>query len=158
MTHIIHIQNVSQIPLPLTRLEIRERVYRALADHKTKAELAIRFVTPEEMTELNSRYRQQNKTTNVLAFPCELPDGVSLEYTPLGDVIICPQVLFEESKCMHKSLKSHFSLIIVHGVLHLLGYDHIKESDAKVMQALEIKLLAQWGYENPYENEDEEFE
>lgn len=154
MTYLITIENVSQKTLPLTRSEIKQRVILALKGHKKKAELAVHFVTSEEIRALNHRYRQQDKATNVLAFPCELPKGVVLEYPLLGDVIICPEVLIEESHAQNKSLKSHLSLMLIHGVLHLLGYDHIKESDFVIMQALEIQLLAQLGYENPYDRED----
>lgn len=154
MNYLFNIQNVSKYALPLTRAEIKERVSLALKGNLKKAELSIRFVTAQEMTDLNFRYRQFNKTTNVLAFPCVLPEGVILEYPLLGDVIICPEVLLEESKQLNKTLKSHYSLILLHGVLHLLGYDHIKDDDAVRMQSIEIKLLAELGYENPYDNED----
>lgn len=154
MNYLFNIQNVSKYALPLTRAEMKERVILALKSNLKKAELSIRFVTAQEMTDLNFRYRQFNKTTNVLAFPCVLPEGVILEYPLLGDVIICPEVLLEESKQLNKTLKSHYSLILLHGVLHLLGYDHIKDDDAVRMQSIEIKLLAELGYENPYDNED----
>ena len=145
MNYLFNIQNVSKYALPLTRAEIKERVSLALKGNLKKAELSIRFVTAQEMTDLNFRYRQFNKTTNVLAFPCTLPEGVILEYPLLGDVIICPEVLLEESKQLNKTLKSHYSLILLHGVLHLLGYDHIKDDDAARMQSVEIKLLAELG-------------
>lgn len=154
MNYLFNIQNASKYALPLTRAEIKARVTLALKDHQKKAELSIRFVTAQEMTDLNFRYRQLNKTTNVLAFPCVLPAGVVLEYPVLGDIIICPEVLLEESKQLNKSLKSHYSLILLHGVLHLLGYDHIKDDDAVRMQSIEIKLLAELGYGNPYLHED----
>jgi probable rRNA maturation factor len=76
----------------------------------------------------------------------------------LGDVIICPQVLFDESKQFHKTLESHWALIVIHGILHLLGYDHIKDDDAVIMQAIEIKLLAELGVANPYDTEDNQLE
>ncbi|MDI1351847.1 MAG: rRNA maturation RNase YbeY, partial [bacterium] len=104
-----------------------------------------------EMVYLNDTYRKQNKTTNVLAFPCSLPDAIELESPLLGDVIICPQVLAEESIQLNKALSEHWALIVMHGILHLLGYDHIEDDEAEVMQAIEIKLLATLGYANPYE-------
>jgi probable rRNA maturation factor len=155
MTYLINIQNASEQSLPLTRAEIKERVSLVLRDYKIQAELTIRFVTPIEMIDLNYRYRHFNKTTNVLAFPCSLPEEVILEYPLLGDIIICPEVLREECKQFHKTLKSHYSLILIHGVLHLLGYDHIKDEEASIMQSIEVKLLEELGYGNPYDKEDD---
>lgn len=155
MNYSINIQNVSQRALPLTHAEIKNLVSLALRDYQQRAEVTLRFVTDEEMTDLNHRYRHFNKTTNVLAFPCTLPEGVELEWPFLGDVIICPQVLLDESKHLKKTIKSHYALILIHGVLHLLGYDHINDADADIMQAIEIKLLAELGYDNPYDKEDE---
>src|SRR5215218_2004915 len=102
------------------------------------------------MIALNHQYRQQDKTTNVLAFPSTLPDTIELPIPFLGDIIICNSVMRTESKALHKTLKAHWSLILIHGILHLLGYDHIKNTDAHIMQAIEIQLLAQLGYSNPY--------
>jgi probable rRNA maturation factor len=154
MTYYIDIQNASDTVLPLNDSELTQLASLALRDHKDHAELTLRFVTTDEMIDLNTTYRKQAKTTNVLAFPCTLPDGVSLECPLLGDVIICPQVLQEESLAQNKELRAHWSLIVIHGVLHLLGYDHIKDEDAVIMQAVEIKLLKEMGYDNPYLIED----
>ena len=95
-------------------------------------------------------YRKQNKATNVLAFPATYPENVELEYPLLGDVIICPAVLKQESKTLKQPLIAHWAHIVIHGILHLLGYDHIDEEDATVMQAIEIQLLADLGFDNPY--------
>ena len=156
MTYHIDIQNASTNTIPLSDSELTLLAELALRDHQKDAELTIRLVDAEEMIHLNDTYRKQNKTTNVLAFPSLLPEGIELECPLLGDVIICPEVLLSESQQLNKTLKEHWSLIIMHGVLHLLGYDHIKEDDAVVMQALEIKLLSEIGYANPYETEGNE--
>lgn len=154
MTHHIDIQNASNTALPLTEEELEALVKLALRDHRSEAELTVRLVDAEEMIHLNNSYRKQNKTTNVLAFPADLPSHIELECPFLGDVLICPEVLLAESQQLHKSLKEHWSLILIHGVLHLLGFDHIKEEDAQVMQGIEIKLLAELGYANPYNLEE----
>lgn len=158
MTYHIDIQNATDEPLPLSENELTQLACIALRDHQTNAELTIRIVEPDEMIYLNNTYRQQNKTTNVLAFPSALPPGVELECPLLGDIIICPEVLQTESITLKKTIKEHWSLIVIHGVLHLLGYDHIKDDDAHVMQALEVKLLDELGYTNPYDTEDTELE
>lgn len=154
MTYYIDIQNASDNELPLSEQEITSLACLALRNRIDKAELTVRIVSEEEMLHLNSTYRQQNKTTNVLAFPSSIPKEIELENPLLGDVIICPEVLSAESLLLKKSLKEHWSLIVIHGVLHLLGYDHIEDSDALIMQALEIELLTELGYTNPYNTED----
>jgi probable rRNA maturation factor len=129
-----------------------------LINHREAAELTLRLVDTKEITQLNHHYRHKNKATNVLAFPSLIPDNIELEYPLLGDVIICPAVLQTESLSLAKSLEEHWAHIVIHGVLHLLGYDHIKDSETKVMQALEIRLLAQLGFANPYQIEGNDVE
>jgi probable rRNA maturation factor len=154
MTYYIDIQNATDEPLPITEDYLTKLASLALKNYQAEAELTIRIVTPEEMIDLNQTYRKQNKTTNVLAFPSALPDTIQLECPLLGDVIICPDVLAEESKQFNKPLQEHWSLIVIHGVLHLLGYDHIEDTDAFIMQGIEVKLLAELGYSSPYETEE----
>lgn len=150
MTYYIDIQNATKDPVPVNDSDLTKFASLALRDHQKDAELTIRLVDSDEMIYLNNSYRKQNKPTNVLAFPSSLPEGVELECPLLGDIIICPEVLMEESILQDKPLNEHWTLIVIHGVLHLLGYDHINDEDAKVMQSLEIKLLAELGYGNPY--------
>lgn len=121
------------------------------ACHQEKAELTLRLVNSPEMITLNYAYREQNKSTNVLAFPSNLPENVLVEYPLLGDVIICPDVLENESLSLNIPLEAHWAHIVIHGVLHLLGYDHINNADALIMEALEIKLLDKLGFDNPYD-------
>lgn len=158
MTYYVDIQNATENQLPIAEESLIELTSLALRDHQPDAELTIRIVNPGEMIHLNHTYRKQNKTTNVLAFPSSLPKTIQLDCPLLGDVIICPEVLVEESQQLKKPLQEHWSLIVIHGVLHLLGYDHIEDQDAIVMQGIEIKLLAELGYGNPYETEESNFE
>ncbi len=154
MTYYIDIQNATEHSSPISEDYLTKFASFALKDQQSEAELTIRLVKSEEMIDLNHSYRKQNKTTNVLAFPCSLPDEIQLDCPLLGDVIICPEVLLEESKQLNKSLEEHWALIVIHGVLHLLGYDHIEEEDALIMQGIEIKLLEELGYTNPYDREE----
>ena len=158
MNYYIDVQNATEEPLPVNAQELEKFAALPLRSEITDAEITIRIVTPAEMIDLNHTYRKQNKTTNVLAFPFSLPEGIQLDCPLLGDVIICPEVLLEESIHLNKSLEEHWALIVMHGVLHLLGYDHIEESDAHIMQEIEVKLLAELGYANPYDQEDENLE
>lgn len=158
MTYYIDIQHATEQAIPISDDELTALASLALNTERQNAELTLRLVDAEEMIHLNHTYRKQNKTTNVLAFPCSLPDNITLDCPLLGDIIICPEVLLEESKTLNKTLKEHWSLIVIHGVLHLLGYDHIKDEDACIMQAIEIKLLAELGYANPYAIEENNLE
>lgn len=111
-------------------------------------DVCVRVVDKKESRELNKRYRNVDKATNVLSFPAELPEGVDLSI--LGDVVICAKIISEEAKLQHKNLKSHWAHMLVHGILHLQGYDHQSEDQAKKMESLEIKILKGFGINNPY--------
>jgi probable rRNA maturation factor len=150
MSYLIDIQHASEKTVPVTDDEIIDFATLALKECLAKAELTIRLVDAEEITHLNHTYRKKNKPTNVLAFRSNIPAHIELDYPFIGDVIICPQVLATEAQELHKSDKEHWSLIVIHGVLHLLGFDHIDEKDAEVMQAIEVRLLKQLGFEDPY--------
>ena len=113
-----------------------------------EAELTIRLVNEAEITELNHTYRNNNKATNVLSFPADLPEHIDIPL--LGDMIICPSVVKREATEQHKALSSHWAHMVIHGTLHLLGYDHINEREAEEMENLEIQLLAGLGIDNPY--------
>lgn len=153
MNYHIDIQHACAEPLPIPDETICQWVTSSLRLHCNAAELTLRFVNEEEITQLNSTYRNKNQPTNVLAFPApSLPSIVMLDYPLLGDVIVCPSVLKQESESLKKPL-AHWAHIIIHGVLHLLGYDHINEDDAAQMQSIEILLLAEFGFNNPYEIE-----
>ncbi|MDC9714770.1 MAG: rRNA maturation RNase YbeY [Gammaproteobacteria bacterium] len=112
------------------------------------SELLIRIVNKNEMQNLNKTYRNQDKPTNVLSFSSDLP--TEIDETILGDVVICSAVVREEAKMQNKAFDDHLAHMAVHGVLHLLGYDHIKENEAQAMEALEIKILQKLDIENPY--------
>lgn len=149
----IDIQQATDKQLPVTEGVLSAWASLALRDHINHAELTIRLVDENEMTYLNRTYRNQDKPTNVLAFPSDLPETLELEVPLLGDIVICPQVLEEESKKLGTPLLQHWAHIVIHGVLHLLGYDHLLENEAVKMQAIEINLLDELGYDNPYGSE-----
>lgn len=150
MTYHIDIQHACAGSVPVTDEMITQWATAALIRHKNAAELTIRLVNPEEITSLNSTYRKKSKATNVLAFPSTLPEEIMQEYPLLGDIIICPLVLKGESEALNKPIEAHWAHIVIHGVLHLLGYDHIEDQAAEVMQILETQLLSKFGYEDPY--------
>ena len=117
-------------------------------------EMTIRIVSEDESQTLNYEYRGKNKPTNVLSFEFEQPPGLvdlGEELPYLGDLVICADLVAKEAKEQNKSLESHWAHMIVHGTLHLQGYDHIDEDDAEEMEALEIEIMQSLGYENPYQ-------
>ena len=118
------------------------------------SEVTIRIVAGDESAGLNSQYRGKSGPTNVLSFPFEAPAGITVPLA--GDLIICAPVVEKEATEQQKTLEEHWAHMVVHGMLHLQGYDHIDENDAEVMEALEIRLLGQLGFSNPYETEETE--
>lgn len=112
-------------------------------------EVTLRVVDITESQALNSQYRQKDKPTNVLSFPFESPPGLSIPI--LGDLAICAEVVEKEAKMQKKSLISHWAHMIVHGILHLRGFDHINDNDAEIMEKMETDILMDMGFPAPYE-------
>jgi len=127
---------------------IRTWAAAALSGQRDEAELTVRIVTVEEIQQLNLKYRHQDKPTNVLSFPFEKIEGIDLPL--LGDIVICAAVVVLEAQQQNKSPLDHWAHMVVHGVLHLLGYDHIDEAEAEAMELLEIKVLQSLGIADPY--------
>lgn len=133
---------------PPSSSEIRTWVEAALTGRREESELTIRIVGEAEIQALNRDYRHKDAPTNVLSFPFEAPAEVELPL--LGDVVICAAVVKREAAAQGKSEAAHWAHMVIHGVLHLLGYDHIEPQEADEMEALEIEILAGLGYANPY--------
>jgi probable rRNA maturation factor len=119
------------------------------ARRRKPAELAIRVVDTDEGRTLNAQYRGKDYATNVLSFPAELPPGIDLPL--IGDLVICAPVVAREAAEQGKPAAHHWAHMTVHGVLHLLGHDHIVEAEAERMEALETRILAGLGIPNPYQ-------
>lgn len=125
----------------------------ALNEYPADSEVVIRIVDKHEISQLNESYRAKSGPTNILSFPFDAPDYIETDL--LGDMIVCAPVLAEEALAQHKRLQDHWAHIIVHGVLHLLGYDHTEENEAQAMEAKEIEILAQLNIDNPYNEANE---
>ncbi|WKY58700.1 rRNA maturation RNase YbeY [Vibrio sp. SNU_ST1] len=121
---------------------------KTIPQFQENAELTVRIVDTQESHQLNHDYRGKDKPTNVLSFPFEAPPGVELDL--LGDLIICRQVVEKEAEEQSKPLLAHWAHMVVHGSLHLLGYDHIEDDEAEEMESLETEIMQTMGFEDPY--------
>lgn len=124
------------------------------ADAIAEQSICIRVTDEAESRTLNRDYRNQDKPTNVLSFPAQLPEALSQvsadEPLPLGDLVLSLPVVLKEARLQGKTLQNHLAHLVMHGTLHLLGYDHEAEDDAQLMESIEIAALAQCGIDNPY--------
>lgn len=112
-------------------------------------ELTVRVVDNDESRTLNHTWRGKDKPTNVLSFPFEAPEGIPLAL--LGDMVICAPLVAQEAQEQDKTGQAHWAHLVVHGTLHLLGFDHIEDDEAAEMEALEVQILAQLGFADPYD-------
>jgi len=147
MTIDLDIQNASEFE-PVPRQEQFALWVEAALQGKDDIELTLRLVDKSESRELNARFRGKDQPTNVLSFPAELPPGIDIPL--LGDIVICAPLVEEEAQAQDKHLQEHWAHLVIHGVLHLLGYDHQVEQDAIEMERIEVELLASLGIGNPY--------
>jgi probable rRNA maturation factor len=147
----VDLQRRVQTWSPATR-EISRWASAALGRRARGHEIGVRVVGPQESRRLNAQFRGRDKPTNVLSFPAsELPQPQEAASTrPLGDLVICAQVLKEEAHEQMKDLKAHWAHLVVHGALHLIGYDHELPREAQKMERREIRVLRELGFANPY--------
>ena len=150
----VHIENGCEQPFELPQdQQFQQWVKAALHPFRDDGEVNIRIVENDEMTELNCQYRNKNKPTNVLAFAYHPGDD---EIEPLlGDIAICAPVVAAEAEQQEKPIAHHWAHLVIHGTLHLLGFDHIKDEDAEQMEQQETELLAQLGIPDPYQVKQE---
>lgn len=149
MIHDIDIQIATEGECPSDD-SFRRWAEAALEGQSSARELTIRVADAVEIQQLNRDYRGKDYATNVLSFCADLPE--ELDIPLLGDIIICPEVVAREANEQHKPLQAHWAHMVVHGVLHLLGYDHIDDDEAEEMESKEIAILANLGYPDPYNN------
>ena len=149
MSDMIEIQNAADLKtLPDSELMI-QWAEQALDEQHHAAEITIRIVDEDEAQMLNKTWRNKNTATNVLSFPV----GKTLTQAPnlLGDIVICAPVVEQEANAQGKKFDAHWAHLIIHGILHLQGYDHESDEQANEMESKEIQILKNIGYANPYE-------
>ena len=136
-----------------TAEQIEQWATAAVQPQSDEVEMTVRIVDEAESHALNLNYRGKDRPTNVLSFPFECPDEVELPL--LGDLVICRQVVEREAQEQDKPVMAHWAHMVVHGSLHLLGYDHIEEAEAEEMEGLETQIMQKLGFEDPYLSEKE---
>lgn len=141
----INFQKVSAFQDLPTLKQIKSWIKKGLEGQITSGDLTIRITTTEEIQKLNKEYRHKDKPTNILSFNySDDPEEM------VGDLVICDEVVKREAVEQHKTYEQHYAHLIIHGLLHLRGYDHETHDEAEEMEALEIKLLQDLGFPNPY--------
>lgn len=115
----------------------------------TEVVTSMQMLSKKEMQALNRDFSGKDKSTNVLSFPMQLPEQVEINL--LGDLALCAEVINQEAKQQDKTRDAHWAHMVVHGMLHLQGYDHLKQDEAELMESLEIKILDKLGFASPYE-------
>lgn len=152
MTISITIQNNSQAKDRPSEENLQTWIQTAIPEQTTQADITLRIIDIDEMTQLNTSYRSKPGPTNVLAFPYDPDEAASDSETTLqGDIAICAPIVTQEATEQNKPLTAHWAHLTIHGTLHLCGYDHIDPNDADIMETLEIKLLKKLGFPNPYQ-------
>ncbi|MEX2524661.1 MAG: rRNA maturation RNase YbeY [Gammaproteobacteria bacterium] len=148
MNIVVDVQQAGNLQGPPDKDRISEWVKAAIEGLRNEAELTVRIVDEQEGAQLNERWRGGKGATNVLSFPAA--DEFNLIPELLGDIVICAPVVEKEAREQAKAPEAHWAHMVIHGTLHLLGYDHRDDEEAEIMETLEINRLRKLGYDNPY--------
>jgi probable rRNA maturation factor len=151
MTYQIDIENNSQSLLIPSQEKCESWITAVLKNQQIdEAEVSVYIVDEDESQDLNSQYRGKENPTNILSFPADIPEEVGIPL--LGDLVICAPVVEREAQEQQKTVDAHWAHMLVHGSLHLLGFDHIEDDEAELMEALETNIITGLGFSAPYED------
>jgi probable rRNA maturation factor len=154
MPYQIDIENNSQSEQVPAFAELERWISAALKSQQfEEAEVSVYIVDEEEGQELNAQYRGKDYPTNVLSFPADIAEEVGIPL--LGDLVICAPVVEREAQEQGKTLAAHWAHMLVHGTLHLVGFDHIEDDEAEIMETLETQIVTGLGYPAPYQDTSE---
>jgi len=145
----IEIQHACETSAIPADKDFQQWVKHVLEQQNHAGSVVIRLVDADESQSLNHQYRDKDYATNVLSFPFEAPEFIEQDH--LGDLVICVPVVIQEAVQQGKPASAHWAHMVIHGMLHLLGYDHQSEAEAEEMESIETLLLARLGFTNPYE-------
>jgi probable rRNA maturation factor len=146
----LEIQRVFTVGVQPDDAQLQQWVDATLVNFPQDSEVVIRIVDEPESAALNGQYRHKQGATNILSFPFDAPDIDGANFDLLGDLVICAPVLAREAQAQHKKLADHWAHIVIHGILHLLGYDHLTDAEAETMENKEIAILHTLNISNPY--------
>lgn len=149
MNSTINIFNEVEDNVPNTE-QLQQWLQLVLTQQQKTGVVNLTLITSDEIQALNQQFRGKDTPTNVLSFPFEA-DELTRNESLIGDIVICAEVVNQEAQDQEKTPAAHWAHMCIHGCLHLLGYDHMAEKDAKVMEPLEIDYLQELGFSNPYE-------
>ncbi len=140
-----YVSNASELP---AEAMIAHCAQAALEGHERYVEVGVRIVDESEIIELNQRFRKRAEPTNVLSFPFEDPPGTQTDV--LGDVVVCAPIVSSQAQTEGKPLSAHWAHMVVHGIMHLRGYDHETPEEANAMEHMETRILEGLGFPDPY--------
>ncbi|MCF6203383.1 MAG: rRNA maturation RNase YbeY [Methylococcaceae bacterium] len=147
--NIVDVQIVSQSGQLPSQEKFQYWIDAVLSDNAKDSEIVIRVIDEADMIQFNKQYRGKKGGTNILSFPFDVPDAIESDL--LGDLLICAPIVEKEALAQHKKIEHHWAHMVVHGVLHLLGYDHVENEEAEEMEGLEVNILKKIKIKNPYE-------
>lgn len=155
MNYQIDIESNSQSTHIPALAELERWIGAALNNQQFEnAEVSVYIVDEDEGQELNAQYRGKNYPTNVLSFPADIAEEIGVPL--LGDLVVCAPVVEREAQEQGKPLEAHWAHMLIHGTLHLIGFDHVDDNDAEIMEALETQIITGLGYPAPYQDITEE--
>lgn len=151
----LYFENRTNFPETPAEQRFRLWAWQAVKTEYRRADISLLLLDETEARAYNRDYRGKDYATNVLSFALDEGEApIADARTLTGDLIICPQIVAKEAAEQGKTAEAHFAHLTIHGILHLMSYDHMEDQEAEIMEALEIKLLNQLGYPNPYQTED----